>query len=37
MIFETTELEKYNDGSYEFMLRFDVFNKPERVITPRFF
>ncbi len=35
--FETTELESYNNGSYEFMLRFDVFRKPERVLTPRFF
>jgi len=35
--FETTDLQRYNDGSYEFMLRFDVFNKPERVLTPRFF
>ena len=35
--FETTDIESYNGGSYEFMLRFDVFNKPERVLTPRFF
>ena len=35
--FETTDLQQYNDGSYEFMLRFDVFSKPERVLTPRFF
>lgn len=35
--FETTDVQKYNDGSYEFMLRFDVFSKPERVLTPRFF
>lgn len=35
--FETTDVEKYNGGSYEFMVRFDVFNKPERVLTPRFF
>ena len=35
--FETTDIQRYNDGSYEFMLRFDVFNKPERVLTPRFF
>jgi len=35
--FETTDLSSYNGGSYEFMLRFDVFNKPERVLTPRFF
>ena len=35
--FETTDVQKYNDGSYEFMIRFDVFSKPERVLTPRFF
>lgn len=35
--FETTDIQTYNDGSYEFMLRFDVFSKPERVLTPRFF
>jgi len=34
--FETTDLQTYNDGSYEFMLRFDVFNN-QRVLTPRFF
>ena len=34
---ETTELAQYNDGSYEVFLRFDLFNKPERVLTPRFF
>lgn len=35
--FQTTDLEDYSDGSYEIMLRFDVFNRPERVLTPRFF
>lgn len=35
--YQTTELETYSDGSYELMLRFDVFKKPERVLTPRFF
>jgi len=35
--FETTDVQKYNDGSYELMIRFDVFSKPERVLTPRFF
>ncbi len=34
--FETTDIEKYNGGSYEFMIRFDVF-KTKRVLTPRFF
>ena len=35
--YQTTDLEIYSDGSYELMLRFDVFTKPERVLTPRFF
>lgn len=35
--FQTTEIEKYSDGSYELILRFDVFNKTERILTPRFF
>jgi len=35
--YQTTDIESYSDGSYELMLRFDVFNKPERVLTPRFF
>lgn len=35
--YQTTDIEDYSDGSYEVMLRFDVFKKPERVLTPRFF
>ncbi len=35
--YQTTDLEIVSDGSYELILRFDVFNKPERVLTPRFF
>ncbi|GAA3785862.1 type IX secretion system membrane protein PorP/SprF [Corallibacter vietnamensis] len=35
--FQTTDIEKYSDGSYEIFLRFDVFNKTERILTPRFF
>ena len=35
--YQTTDIEAYSDGSYEIMLRFDVFNRPERVLTPRFF
>lgn len=34
--FETTDIQKYTGGSYEFMVRFDVF-KTKRVLTPRFF
>jgi len=35
--YQTTDIEDYSDGSYEVFLRFDLFNKPERVLTPRFF
>ncbi|WP_418513966.1 type IX secretion system membrane protein PorP/SprF [Corallibacter sp.] len=35
--FQTTDIEKYSDGSYEIFLKFDVFNKTERILTPRFF
>lgn len=35
--YQTTDIETYSDGSYEVFLRFDVFKKPERVLTPRFF
>ncbi|WP_029209478.1 PorP/SprF family type IX secretion system membrane protein [Aquimarina agarilytica] len=36
---ETTELgnTKFNDGSYELLLRFELFKKYSRIITPRFF
>jgi len=33
--YQTTDIETYSDGSYEVMLRFDIFKKPERVLTPR--
>tara|TARA_R110002051_G_scaffold325854_1_gene432242 strand:- start:12488 stop:13468 length:981 start_codon:yes stop_codon:yes gene_type:complete len=35
--YESTSIENYSDGSYEVFLRFDIFNKTDRVITPRFF
>lgn len=35
--YQTTDLEDYSDGSYELMLRFDIFNNPERAVAPRFF
>ena len=34
---ETTDLQQFNDGSFEFFVRFEIFNKPERILTPRFF
>lgn len=35
--YQTTDIEDYSDGSYEIMLRFDIFLKPDRAIAPRFF
>ncbi len=35
--YQTTDIEDYSDGSYEFVMRFELFNRPERVLTPRFF
>jgi len=35
--YQTTDIESFSDGSWEVFLRFDLFNKPERVLTPRFF
>ena len=35
--YQSTEIEDFSDGSYEVMIRFDIFNVPERVLTPRFF
>jgi len=34
---ETTELQQFNDGSFEILLRFELFQKLSQVITPRFF
>jgi len=34
---ETTELQRYNDGSFEFFLRFELFKNHDRLISPRFF
>lgn len=34
---ETTELAQYNDGSFEFFLRFELFNKTNKIMSPRFF
>ena len=35
--YQTTDIESYSDGSYEVFLRFDILNKPVKVLTPRFF
>lgn len=34
--YQTTDLETYSDGSYEVMIRFDVFSNPS-IVAPRFF
>lgn len=34
---ETTRLRKYNSGSHEVFLRFELFQKHNRIVSPRFF
>lgn len=34
---QLTELEKYSDGSYEIILRLDIVNSVQKILTPRFF
>jgi type IX secretion system PorP/SprF family membrane protein len=34
---ETTELKNYNSGSHEVFLRFELFNKVSKLVSPRFF
>lgn len=35
--YQLTKLEKYSDGSYEIILRFNLFNPRKSILTPRFF
>lgn len=35
--FETTDLRRYNSGSHEIFLRFELFNRSGRINAPRFF
>ena len=35
--YQTTDIEDFSDGSYEFMIRFELFNNPDRIVAPRFF
>jgi len=35
--FETTKLANYNSGSHELFLRYELFKKNNRIISPRFF
>ncbi len=34
---DTTKLAHYNSGSHEIFLRFELFNRQKRIISPRFF
>jgi type IX secretion system PorP/SprF family membrane protein len=34
---ETTKLANFNSGSHEIFLRYELFKKPERIVSPRFF
>lgn len=34
---ETTRLSRYNSGSHEIFLRFELFSKYDKIISPRFF
>ena len=34
---ETTHLRRYNSGSHEVFLRFELFNKVSKMVSPRFF
>ncbi|MEH6680297.1 MAG: type IX secretion system membrane protein PorP/SprF [Sediminicola sp.] len=35
--YETTDLSRYNSGSHELFLRFELFNRYSNIIAPRFF
>jgi type IX secretion system PorP/SprF family membrane protein len=34
---ETTKLRRYNSGSHEIFLRFELFNRQNKILSPRFF
>jgi hypothetical protein len=34
---ETTKLRRFNSGSHEVFLRFELFTKYNRIVSPRFF
>ena len=35
--YSTTQLRQFNDGTYEIIIRLDLFNSQRKIITPRFF
>jgi hypothetical protein len=34
---ETTRLRRYNSGSHEVFLRFELFKRENKIVSPRFF
>jgi hypothetical protein len=35
--YETTQLQKYNSGSHEVFLRYELFSNYNTIVSPRFF
>jgi type IX secretion system PorP/SprF family membrane protein len=35
--YETTNLRRYNSGSHELFLRFELFKRQSKIVSPRFF
>ena len=35
--YSTTQLRQFNDGTYEIIIRLDLFNSQGKILTPRFF
>ncbi|WP_437395577.1 PorP/SprF family type IX secretion system membrane protein [Flagellimonas lutimaris] len=35
--YQFSAIKDYNNGSYEALIRFDIFNKADKILTPRFF
>ena len=35
--YQSTAIKDYSNGSYEALIRFDIFNKLDKILTPRFF
>ncbi|WP_304297915.1 type IX secretion system membrane protein PorP/SprF, partial [Capnocytophaga leadbetteri] len=35
--YETTELSKYNSGSHEIFLRYELVKTYKKIVSPRFF
>lgn len=35
--YQSTAIQDYSNGSYEALIRFDIFNRLDKILTPRFF